>query len=394
MLLCRRAIPGMLERRRGDLVFVGSENAVRPRPYQAAYTAAKAGLEGLARVLAMELDGTGVRSIVVRVGPTGSEFGARMDHAKLKQALEAWRYWGVQRHLHFMPAGERRAERSRAIVADARRGELSEPGRSHARRPQERIQPLEEIAMALAPLNPETRNLIDGKLVHASNGATFENVNPATEEVIGVCADGTQGRHERGDRRGAARLRRDRLVDERRVPQALPDPARRGARRRRRRSCARSWSPRRARRCCSPTPSSATPTSTRCPTGPSSPAATTYERPMRDISFMGQPQRRLLRREATGVVGAITPWNFPLYLNLCKLGPALAAGNTVVLKPAPDTPWSRDEPRPHHRRAHRHPGGRRERGGLVGPSASARCSRPTRASTSSPSPARPPPAGA
>jgi NAD(P)-dependent dehydrogenase (short-subunit alcohol dehydrogenase family) len=104
MLFCRRAIPGMLERRRGDLVFVGSENAVRPRPFTSAYTAAKAGLEGLARVLAMELDGTGVRSIVVRVGPTGSEFGSRMDHAKLKQALEAWRYWGVQRHLHFMPS--------------------------------------------------------------------------------------------------------------------------------------------------------------------------------------------------------------------------------------------------------------------------------------------------
>ena len=104
MLFCRRAIPGMLERRRGDLVFVGSENAVRPRPYQAAYTAAKAGVEGLARVLAMELDGTGVRSIVVRVGPTGSEFGARMDHARLKQALEAWKVWGVQRNLHFMPA--------------------------------------------------------------------------------------------------------------------------------------------------------------------------------------------------------------------------------------------------------------------------------------------------
>jgi aldehyde dehydrogenase (NAD+) len=41
-----------------------------------------------------------------------------------------------------------------------------------------------------------------------------------------------------------------------------------------------------------------------------------------------------------GVVGAITPWNFPLYLNLAKLGPALAAGCTIVLKPAPDTPWS------------------------------------------------------
>jgi NAD(P)-dependent dehydrogenase (short-subunit alcohol dehydrogenase family) len=104
MLLCRRAIPGMLARRRGDLVFVGSENAVRPRPFQAAYTAAKAGIEGLARVLAMELDGSGVRSIVVRVGPTGSEFGSRMDHGMLKRALEAWRYWGVQRHLHFMPS--------------------------------------------------------------------------------------------------------------------------------------------------------------------------------------------------------------------------------------------------------------------------------------------------
>ena len=39
------------------------------------------------------------------------------------------------------------------------------------------------------------------------------------------------------------------------------------------------------------------------------------------------------------MVGAITPWNFPHQINLAKIGPALAAGNTVVLKPAPDTPW-------------------------------------------------------
>lgn len=104
MLLCRRAIPAMLARRKGDLVFVSSENAVRPRPYQAGYSAAKAGLEALARVLAMELDGTGLRSVVVRLGPTGSEFGARMDHAVLKEALEAWKYWGLQRHLHWMPS--------------------------------------------------------------------------------------------------------------------------------------------------------------------------------------------------------------------------------------------------------------------------------------------------
>ena len=48
---------------------------------------------------------------------------------------------------------------------------------------------------------------------------------------------------------------------------------------------------------------------------------------------------RTIAREPVGVVGAITPWNFPHQINLAKLGPALAAGNTVVLKPAPDTPW-------------------------------------------------------
>jgi aldehyde dehydrogenase (NAD+) len=54
---------------------------------------------------------------------------------------------------------------------------------------------------------------------------------------------------------------------------------------------------------------------------------------------LGIPSHRWVRREATGVVGAITPWNVPHQINLAKLGPALAAGNTVVLKPAPDTPW-------------------------------------------------------
>lgn len=45
-------------------------------------------------------------------------------------------------------------------------------------------------------------------------------------------------------------------------------------------------------------------------------------------------------RKPYGVVGAITPWNFPLMLALWKIGPALLAGNTVVLKPSPFTPLS------------------------------------------------------
>ncbi len=41
-----------------------------------------------------------------------------------------------------------------------------------------------------------------------------------------------------------------------------------------------------------------------------------------------------------GVVGLITPWNFPVCIPVWKLAPALVAGNTVVLKPAPETPWT------------------------------------------------------
>jgi betaine-aldehyde dehydrogenase len=44
------------------------------------------------------------------------------------------------------------------------------------------------------------------------------------------------------------------------------------------------------------------------------------------------------RREAVGVIGQVTPWNYPLMMAIWKFGPAIAAGNTVVLKPAETTP--------------------------------------------------------
>jgi betaine-aldehyde dehydrogenase len=46
----------------------------------------------------------------------------------------------------------------------------------------------------------------------------------------------------------------------------------------------------------------------------------------------------MIRREPIGVVGQITPWNYPMMMAVWKLGPALATGNTVVLKPAETTP--------------------------------------------------------
>jgi betaine-aldehyde dehydrogenase len=46
----------------------------------------------------------------------------------------------------------------------------------------------------------------------------------------------------------------------------------------------------------------------------------------------------MIRREPVGVIGQIAPWNYPLMMAIWKIGPALAAGNTIVLKPAETTP--------------------------------------------------------
>ena len=58
------------------------------------------------------------------------------------------------------------------------------------------------------------------------------------------------------------------------------------------------------------------------------------------VEIRGQKHRRWIEREATGVVAAILPYNFPNQLALVKLAAALAAGCTVVVKGAPDTPFT------------------------------------------------------
>ncbi len=58
------------------------------------------------------------------------------------------------------------------------------------------------------------------------------------------------------------------------------------------------------------------------------------------VSVTGVNTTRKVWHEPVGVVGAIVPWNFPFEVSINKLGQALAAGNTVVLKPAPDTPFN------------------------------------------------------
>lgn len=100
--LVRAFAPGMRERRRGDLVFVSSDTAVRARPFMAAYSASKWGLEGLVASLQMELEGTGVRASVVRPGPTWSEMGGDWDPDEAAFVLNQWVRFGLARHPHFM----------------------------------------------------------------------------------------------------------------------------------------------------------------------------------------------------------------------------------------------------------------------------------------------------
>jgi phenylacetaldehyde dehydrogenase len=69
--------------------------------------------------------------------------------------------------------------------------------------------------------------------------------------------------------------------------------------------------------------------------------ATKIEGTTHDVSIPFIPQAKFFaftRKEPVGVVGAIIPWNFPLLMAAWKIGPALAAGCTVVLKPAEETP--------------------------------------------------------
>jgi len=96
--LAARLGPAMVERGHGDLVFVTSDVVVRPRTHMASYVAAKAGLEGLARAMQMELEGTGVRVGMVRPGPSSTEQGTDWDEATVLRIIPSWERWGLLRH--------------------------------------------------------------------------------------------------------------------------------------------------------------------------------------------------------------------------------------------------------------------------------------------------------
>ncbi|MEC9339935.1 MAG: aldehyde dehydrogenase family protein [Pseudomonadota bacterium] len=70
--------------------------------------------------------------------------------------------------------------------------------------------------------------------------------------------------------------------------------------------------------------------------------ALNYDGALHPVEAMQRPGKSLLytQREPIGVCAQLIPWNFPITMAVWKLGPALATGNTLVLKCAPETPWS------------------------------------------------------
>ncbi|WP_099020623.1 aldehyde dehydrogenase family protein [Mycolicibacterium palauense] len=187
----------------------------------------------------------------------------------------------------------------------------------------------------------EQRMLIDGELRHTGSGALFDVVHPGNEQVIGQATDGTVADMEQAI--GAAR----RAFDTGRWATDVEF----------RHHClmqlhaALDRHKERLRRIVV--------SEVGCPV---SVTGSQVEDPIDEVRHWAQygldfaylqdtgvhkavmgTARRTLQFDPVGVVGAITPWNVPLYLNIAESTPALMAGNTVVLKPAQLTPWSGTE---------------------------------------------------
>ena len=197
--------------------------------------------------------------------------------------------------------------------------------------------------MADLGFTPEERMLIDGELVKAEGGRTYDNINPATEEVIGVVADASTADMHRAIK--AAR----RAFDEtdwstnkelrKRCLRQLHDAIVEDKEQLRLELVAEVGTPIMV-------------TTIAQLDGPLEdgllyPIRMIDEFPFdRDMGvtapmngMMGNA-RRAVWKEPMGVVGSIVPWNYPFEVSLNKIAQVLATGNTTILKPAPDTPWN------------------------------------------------------
>jgi len=196
------------------------------------------------------------------------------------------------------------------------------------------------VAATTVQFNPETRLFIDGRLRDSSTGKTVDNINPANEEVLGLATDASAADMEEAI--AAARRAFD-TTDwstnhefRQRCLMQLHDALQKeqediraeliaevGATVGMTHIAQMGWPLADAIRY------------------PAQLISTfQWERMLDQDAKMGVPYNRVVVKEPMGVVGAITPWNFPFEIISNKVGQILATGNTMVLKPAIETPWS------------------------------------------------------
>ncbi|HEV7525216.1 MAG TPA: SDR family NAD(P)-dependent oxidoreductase [Acidimicrobiia bacterium] len=107
ILVTRRIVATMREHAiAGDVVFISSDATVQKRPALATYLSTKAGVEAFAQTLALESEGTGIRSSIVRVGPTLTGFADSWDLAIFDDLMPRWQHFGIQRHFNTMDPGD------------------------------------------------------------------------------------------------------------------------------------------------------------------------------------------------------------------------------------------------------------------------------------------------
>ncbi len=193
---------------------------------------------------------------------------------------------------------------------------------------------------ARAAARAESRMLIDGELCEAQSSARFDNLSPATGKALGSTA--AAGSHDMGVAIGAARRAFDetdwksnRALRKRCLLQ-LQEALEREREELRDEIIAEVGAP-------------AMTTTMAQVDWPMTDALTYpaelidsfgWERELGAGTAGGEGNQRRVVKEAMGVVAAIAPWNYPFEIVSNKLGQALATGNTVVLKPDPNTPWS------------------------------------------------------
>jgi acyl-CoA reductase-like NAD-dependent aldehyde dehydrogenase len=184
-----------------------------------------------------------------------------------------------------------------------------------------------------AALQPRSQVFIDGRFAPAASGATFDNLNPATGKSIGVVASGDQADVDRAVAAARAAFRKGSWAD-------MPPKARK--------KVLIKLADLMMKHCdelalletvdmgkpISDSLAVDIPSSANCIRWYGEAIDKIYD----EVAPTGPGALATITREPMGVVGAIVPWNFPLLMASWKIGPVLASGNSLVLKPSEKSP--------------------------------------------------------